>query len=282
MRVISDHHHGVLWEALALLFVDRFGWELLAWADGHYQKDRGLSRWTFHTDFPGRLVEVVSDSWLDANGADMVIGTTGMNRARMQALARRLGAVYVDQVGNPWDTPTSSNVLRSMTLHGDPGILYHPEFHRLPYRKPKGRRVGSFHTSFATLPCRDLWDRVAEPGWVIYGTEEHPLHPWQVAQARQNCAAIWVCKDQDGYGFAVHEAFASGRPVIGHRSHYEGKLAEPLFERGVTYIEPEDDIAALLANPVPMGLAAKQRFEALVDFDAEAKAIREYLEVLLP
>lgn len=275
MKVLVDLHHGVLYEGFALLFEDRYGADLRAWQDGHY-----VTGPYHHADFPPRQVRVMDDDAVRSWRPDFVIATAGVNRYRMRALASEVGAVYVDHCGNPWDEPIGSTVLRSMTLPGTTGIVWHPEFHRVPWTPPEGDRVGAFHTSFATLePCRSIWDQKATPAWVMYGAVV-PLMPYQVAAARAACVAAWVCKDTDGYGFAVHEAFASGRPVIGHASHYAGKLAEPLFVRGVTYLEPEDDLGPVLADPVPMGLAAKARFEELVDFDAEAEAVGRYLASL--
>ena len=275
MRVVADLHHGVLWEALALLLEDRFGWELVPWVDGHYVKEPG----PLTVDFPPR--RIVAQTTEQIESADLVIATTTLNRQPMKALAQEFGAVYVDHVGNAWDAPIGDHVLRS--VQGDYGLLYHPEFHRVPYSEPKGNRIGAFHGSLAVSPCRAHWDRAQRehPEWdfQLYGVADNPLYPWQVAQAMSECFAIWHDKDADGYGFTVHEAFASGRPVIGHAVHYAGKLAEPLWQRGVTYLEPDDDLSKADAA---MGQRALARFEALVDFDAEADAIREYLEVFLP
>lgn len=279
MRVVADLHHGVLWEALAILFSDRYGWELVAWADGHYQPDRGLSKWTTHADFPPRSVQVVSTDWIREHGAQLLVATVGANRQPMKALAAEIGAIYLDHVGNAWDEPIGEAALRSVA--GSYGIPYHPEFHRVPYRPPNGNRIGAFHGSLAVSACRTHWDRAmrdhSEYDFQLYGTTANPLFPYQVAGAMADCLAIWHDKDADGYGFTVHEAFASGRAVIGHGAHYTGKFAAPLFVRGVTYLEPEDELRGL----VDIGLAARERFAALVDFDAEAAAIRAYLEVLL-
>jgi hypothetical protein len=274
IRVLADLHHGVLWEGLAML-CDRLDWELVAWQDGHYVRTP-----THHADFPPRRVTVVTTDQVLRLPPEIVLATTGINRQRMRALAGEIGALYVDHVGNPWDQPISEVVLRSMELPANKGIAYHPEFHRLPWEPPAGKRVGVFHTSFATLPCREDWDRHATADWLMYGAEV-PLMPFQVAAARQACVGTWVCKDTDGYGFAVHEAFASGRVIIGHAAHYAGKFAEPLFERGVTYLEPGDDIEVALADPVPWGLRARERFESLVDFEAEAAAVATYLSAAL-
>jgi len=279
VRVVYDLHHGVLAEALAMLFVDRAilgPADLVAWADGTYQKDEGTGRWPFHTDFPPRAVEVASTNWLKEHGADIIIATTSINRPSMSALAHDLGALLVNHFGNQGEKPFGEVALRS--IEGEGGLLYHPEFHRVPWVPPSGKRVGAFHASFPTLSdCFRLWQERATEDWQVYGVPGNPLSPYEVAQARSDCAAIWHCKDADGYGFGVHEAFASGRPVVGHAAHYEDKLAEPLFVRGVTYVEPTDDVRGVIENPVTMGMAAIARFEGLVDFDGEAEAIASYL-----
>lgn len=262
-----------------MLFLDRLGYEdLVAWADGTYHKPDAPQS-DFHSDFPGRVVSIVTTDWLKEHGADIVISTVSGTRQPMKALAKELGALYVDHVGNVWDAPIGDVVLRSVA--GSYGLEYHPEFHRVPWTPPQGRRVGSFHSNFAVMDCKRDWDRLKTPEWELYGVPENPLYPWEVAPARAACAAIWHCKDTDGYGFAVHEAFAAGRPIIGHARHYEGKFAEPLFIHGVTYLEPDDDIFRAIEHPVDMGLNARERFDALVDFATEADAIRSYLEVLL-
>ncbi len=262
-----------------MLFMDRAilgEAEVVGWADGTYQPDRGTGRWAFHSDFPPRSVEIVNTHWLMEHGADIVIATVGGTRPGMAALAQDLGALYVDHYGNMGDVPRGGVLLRS--VFGAGGVLYHPEFHRVPWTPPSGQRVGSFHASFPTLvDCFQRWRDLRTEDWHVYGTLENPLFPHEVAQRRSDCAAIWHCKDADGYGFGIHEAFAAGRPVIGHAYHYADKLAEPLFVRGVTYVEPGDDVRGVIASPVTMGMAAAARFDELVDFDGEAEAIAEYL-----
>lgn len=273
-RVLMDRHlghHGVLAEALAMLFEDRLGGELRVWQDGIYVTGDSVT-----ADFPPRRPKVLTSSEAIAWEPDLVIATAGASRQRMRTLASECGARYVDHLGNAWDEPISSTILRSVS--GDQGVLYHPEFHRVAWREPRGKRVASFHSSFEHSECRSFWDRASEAHpeyeWVMYGTSEHPLRPYEVAEAMQDCVAIWHCKDADGYGFAVHEAFASGRAVIGHARHYSGKLAGNLFVDG--YVEPESYEAAL-QSPKALGMAARHVFESVVDFDAEAQIVSDYL-----
>jgi hypothetical protein len=201
----------------------------------------------------------------------------------MRSFAEHFGALYVDHIGNAWDQPIGPNILWAVKNGGTSGVTYHPEFHRVPWVPPTGNRIGTFHASFSGLACATLWaaeaERHPEYEWVQYGTVEALLRPHEVAQARSDCIAIWHCKDADGYGFGVHEAFASGRAVIGHASHYEGKLAEPLFSQGWTHLEPGDDMNRDVLRLV--GGNGGDLFQMSVDFDAEADMVRDYLEARL-
>src|SRR6185503_15790098 len=107
--------------------------------------------------FPPRTGFTMSTEQVKAFRPDFVIATAPTTRSKMRSLAMDIGAVYVDQVGNAWDDPIGDVILRSVS--GDKGILYHPEFHRIPYQEPTRRRVGSFHSWLATSPCREQWDR---------------------------------------------------------------------------------------------------------------------------
>jgi hypothetical protein len=272
MKVLTDLHHGVLYEALAMLFEDRFGADLHVWQDGHY-----VTEPKHHADFPPRKVRVLSTDGVRVWRPDIVVSTAPATRRPMQDLAREVGARYIDHIGNAWDAPVGDDVLWSVPHDGP---IYHPEFHRVPWTPPAGNRIGAFHASFAHLPCYVDWllaaERFPEYEFVHAGTPETMLYPWQVADAMADCVAIWHCKDADGYGFTVHEAFASGRAIIGHAEHYAGKLAEPLFRAG--HVEPRA-IDVALYDPVLFGRAARASFEEIVNFDAEAEMIRETLAV---
>ena len=273
IRIVTDLHHSVLYESLAMLFVDRAilgEAELIVWADGFYAMSGPQAEEFGRTPMAYRDIE----------SADIVISTVGGTRDRMRSLAERTGALYVDHIGNAWDQPIGDTVLWAVTNDGESGVTYHPEFHRVPWVPPTGNTIGAFHASFSGLPCATLWadaqQKHPEYRFVQYGTPDALLRPHEVAQARSDCIAIWHCKDADGYGFGVHEAFASGRAVIGHRSHYKGKIAEPLFVQGVTYLEPGDSLM-VRDRLREVGIGSRTAFRTLVDFDREAEMVAEYL-----
>ena len=96
----------------------------------------------------------------------------------------------------------------------------------------------------------------------------------------------WAWHDKvtgDGFGHVIHNWAATGRPLIGHASHYAGQMAGPLWEDGVTAIDLDrhavSELPALLEtlDNVAMGHAIRDRFEELVDWEAEADEVRQLL-----
>ena len=98
----------------------------------------------------------------------------------------------------------------------------------------------------------------------------------------------------DGFGHVIHGWAAAGRPLIGHASHYAGKLAEPFWQDGVTCIDldrhsvPE---AAEMIREISGGWDRRgdwDRYHAMctairavydqIDYVAEAAAIKALLE----
>lgn len=90
-------------------------------------------------------------------------------------------------------------------------------------------------------------------------------------------------------GHVIHNAFAVGRPVVGRAAYYKGKLAEPLWEHGVTSFDidrlSDDELATLLRRlrdddeyHQQISEAATARFHSVVDWDSEAQAVRELIE----
>jgi hypothetical protein len=74
-----------------------------------------------------------------------------------------------------------------------------------------------------------------------------------------------------------------GRPLIGHASHYDGKMGGPLWEDGVTCIDLDrhsiGELPGLMdsLDNAEMGRAIRDRFDELVDYDAEAERIHALL-----
>ena len=185
----------------------------MTWADGHYVTDIGPQTEEF-----GRTSCGVQP------GPDRGTGRHrhqhgGRDAGPDAGLAERSGALYVDHIGNAWDQPIGDTILWAVTNGGESGVTYHPEFHRVPWVPPTGNTIGSFHASFQGLHaprCGPIWPRgTRSTAGSSTGPSRRSCGPHEVAQARSDCIAIWHCKDADGYGFGVHEAFASAVPSSG-------------------------------------------------------------------
>ncbi len=159
----------------------------------------------------------------------------------------------------------------------------------------RGPQRGGFYDHFVALS-----DASPDLDWKVYGAygsapTDHlacgnlPSTP-AVAEAMRRTRVIWHAKFwSDGYGHVIHDAHAVGRPVMAHHDYYADKLAAPLMEHGVTGFDLSrmDDAEVLRTlrrlcdddeyhREMSDNVAA--RFRAVVDFDADAAAIRELLE----
>lgn len=103
---------------------------------------------------------------------------------------------------------------------------------------------------------------------------------------------IWHTKaGGDGYGHVIHNAASVGRPLIVKKEYYHGKMAEALLTDGATCITIDGLGVDEIVNKIKhysepntyyqMAMAIRGRFEAIVDFDKEAKALQNFLENLL-
>jgi len=140
----------------------------------------------------------------------------------------------------------------------------------------------------AAVPARWRWYGHCEPRDEWFGGD-HATTP-EVAASMHTARIAWHPKRwSDGYGHVIHNWFSIGRPVIGSAGYYADKLAGPLFEEGVTSFDmdrlSDDELAATVRMLLGdedrwrrMCEASADRFRAVVDFDAEAAAIRAMLE----
>ncbi len=128
VKILADHHHSSLWESLAMLFEDRFGWELYRpygmgwWDNGTWQYERHmphgeavarqyLQAWGDDADkgdhyerrdlmYPGRVHKMVTPEQSRDMKPDIVLATLTENEAGWAGFAREIGAKFGIQVGN--------------------------------------------------------------------------------------------------------------------------------------------------------------------------------------
>lgn len=310
VRVLADRHHADLAESLLKLFEDRFGWEVyfpigLEWAEArlwdyangnpdvtrqflgldanHSLKgDHYEEVWPQH---PGRVQKLVTLAQFRAMHWDYILASVTQHEAMYQQLADELGAVAILQVGNvgqPVDWGLSHRVMAAanVDLKG-PGVIYHPEFDTHAYRPGQGdpKRITSFmnclpDAGIAYLDWTQLQALLPEFTFREYGILGRDGILATEAIGDEMRAAGWAFHDKpqgDGYGFVIHQWAAVGKPLIGRRSWYRGKLAEPLWEHAIDLDEGVEQAAERIrSGPPPVE-------SRLPDFDAEAEAIRRLL-----
>ena len=315
MNVLADRHHSGLYRSLQLLAA-RLGWTLYTptgmdwWDEGiwnfgrsTYGDDR-LAR-QFLTlsgpdgEFPDVPVRYVTLAEAKAMDWSYVIASVPDNEPGFARFARWMGAQYVVQVGNTgqwvdWDLDPLALVSSEMPIVGR-GVRYHQEMEPIAYSPPRDRvTAGSFVNCMPSMGrCWDLLLDAQRTGvWVdIWGIDGlRIIKPFSaLISAMSTYGWGWHDKAQgDGFGHVVHSWAAVGRPLIGHASHYAGKMAERFWQDGITCIdldrhsirEAVDIIRTISPDEhEAMCRAIRAEFDA-IDYDAEAQMIRSLLELV--
>lgn len=284
-----------------------------------WKKVSGDIYWTKDRDYPDRwihglpLAAAKSRSYLASVGRpewDLVIATVQDNQEGFARFAREVGAKYVYQVGNTRqevDWGLDPLVIASSEVPLFHGVRYHQEIHpAFRWVPPTDRyRITSLVQYMPrmedNLPYseRRCWPSLVEAAAQLRdfdvrihgaGCPDGLINP-TTAVAEAMAAAGWGWHDKvtgDGFGHVLWGWAATGRPLIGHASHYRGQLGEVLWQDGETCIdldkhtteEAVDLIRVVSATPglhAAMCSAMRGVFEAHYDPERDAQAIREYL-----
>jgi len=344
IRVLTEMHHGDLYESLAMLFEDRFGWQLYR-PTGMEFWDQGIWNYERHMDHgesiarqylqplstdrdmgdhferdddshPGRVHKLVTLEQVRSQRFDIVLATLAENEQGLHDLARSIGARFGLQLGNEGTInryDLMDFAMFSTTrehLPWKPYVTYHQEFSLTDFRfeyPPTDNDLVA--TWVQCLPSgEEDWERfktlatmTPELRWRHHGHCNQDSGYWRsnvktsaevAAQMRAARIGLHFKRWSDGYGHVIHNLFAVGKPVVATASYYRGKLAEPLFVDGVTSFDVQTrsnhevvEIIRRLATDDDyhrqISEASAARFREVVDFDADAAAIRTMLDNVL-
>ena len=236
-----------------------------------------------------------------------VVATVQDNQAGFARLAREVGAKYVYGVGNTsqqvnWSLDPLTLISAEAPIEGR-GVRLRQEFDdrtTFRFREPgeaDPRRIASFVNCMPSIACWPtlLAYRAVLPEFAfrVHGIDgpDGNLHPVQaIAEAMAGSMFGWHDKEHgDGFGHVLHNWAAVGRPLIGHASHYRGRMGEPLWQDLVTCLDLDQRtdaenvalIRAIAAEPdrhAEMCRAIRRTFDELVDWEGEAAAARQLLE----
>lgn len=236
---------------------------------------------------------------------DLVIATAEDNQHGFAAFAKGVGAKYVLQVGNTgqyvdWSLDPLAIVSSEVPILGR-GVRYHQEMDPAAtvFADPDIADLtvaSSFVNCMTTMPgCWDVMRdfRAASP-WLtvnVFGIDGPDGVVKPIASLADHMARSgFGYHDKahgDGYGHVIHGWAAVGRPLIGHGSHYRGKLAEHFWQDGRTCIDLDKHsvteaaalVRAIASDPdrhAEMCHAIRAEYDR-IDHAAEADAIRALL-----
>lgn len=321
MNVLADRHHSGLYHSLQLL-ARRMGWTLYTpigmgwwdagyWAFGKstYQDDRLAQQFLVGVagpdglgappdgEFPDWPIPTVTLDEARTMPWAYVIATVPDNEDGFAAFASEVGAKLIVQVGNTgqyvaWHRDPLVLSSSEMPIHGR-GVVYHQEMDPIKYRPPHFRgTAASFVNCMPQMGrCWDLLQEAQRIGQriAVYGINgpDGIIKP-NTALVDLMASVDWGWHDKaqgDGFGHVIHTWAAVGRPLVGHASHYAGKMGERFWQDGVTCIDLDRHTVAEAVATIrrmcacrhaDMCMAIRSAFDG-IDYEAEAESIRGLL-----
>lgn len=208
-------------------------------------------------------------------------------------------AKFIFQAGNNWNSLNVENLLTSakQSYSSVPGAnvcFYHQEFD-LDFYKPgpcaNPRSILNLqHLAGSADQLRQL--EACLPGWDVKicgaGNRDGPVNELTLAQRIRDAGFIWHVKQQEGYGYNIHHAFACGRPMVVNAAWHQNYTAYPLYTDGTTVVDVSNKNTQQTADALIKAADthqewcenAYQRFTQVVNFDAEFEEIKKFLERL--
>ena len=271
-------------------------WVPVARAEGHLM--------TEDPEFPGAPIWGVTLDAARRMGWSHVIATVQDDQHGFARFAGEVGAAYVLQVGNTgqdvdWHLDPLALVSSEVPILGR-GVRYHQELDPIAsaWREPSIHApvIRSFVNCMPSIACAPLW-REAQALMPDVAFAEHGIDGRDgvvkpidaIADLMAGSLFGWHDKAHgDGFGHVLHGWAAIGRPVIGHASHYAGKMGSVLWRDMETCVDldrhdlPEAaaivrEVAADPERHARMCRAIRAVYDAVVDHDAETDLIRGLL-----
>jgi len=287
---------------------NRLAQQYLALREGEFQ-DAGSHYVTFDSSHPDKRIRAVTREQFRAMEWDFVMPSVQENQRGYHRLAQEVGARYLYQVGNTgqhidWTLdPLVLNTSEAKIPEGK-GVTIHQEidstvgaFRYRPAILGNPRIVRSFVNAFDRLPGYTgfLQTEQALPDWrfTVHGHfgRDGNINP-VAAMGEMMSSAGWGWHDKpvgDGFGHVIHSWAAVGRPLIGRACFYKGKLAEPFWTPETSIdttgrslsdvVRLMDEIACDTGRHAAMCAAIRATFDRLVDYPAEAEAVRTLLGI---
>jgi hypothetical protein len=323
MNVLVDKHHADLFHGLQILFEDHLGHQVYTpighdwWDAGYWQFGQGYGDDRLAQQFLNP-VGWETGVWHDPHHPDRsicgvtlgqarrmdwgyVVATVQDNQRGFHRFAQEHDARYVLQVGNTnqyvdWSLDPLAIVSSEVPIQGKGVVIHQPMSEIFTYRKPKPSKViRSFVNCFNSTPCIDPFVSIGYqlPEFTFYthgidGSDGDVQTVSEIADLMAGSLFGWHDKVQgDGFGHVIHDWAATGRPVIGHASHYSGLMGERFWRDLETCIDLDKHPIPEVAEMVREIAADPKRHRAMceairaefdqIDWDRETEAVRGLL-----
>jgi len=285
---------------------------------GEWGTDRDMGGWSERDEpqYPGRVHRMVTVEQARGLGFDIVLASLTENEQGLHDFARSIGAKFGIQVGNVgtanrYDLIDFAMFSTTREFHPwVPYVTYRQEFSLTDYRFDYPPSDPTFVGTWVQALPSDAFEyerfvRLAQAlpelrfryhGHIgphdQYWGGNVPTSGQVAAQMRSARVGLHLKKWSDGYGHVIHGLAATGKPIVGTATYYADQLAGPLFVDGVTsfdvqthsHNETVEFIRRLAVDDElheRMSRASAARFAEIVNFDAEAEAIRAMLDGIL-
>lgn len=207
-------------------------------------------------------------------------------------------AKIVFQAGNDWGFIDCKNLLTSSKKTTNRGhqIHYHQEFDTSVFKpgdtKNKTSIVNLQHLTSSAGQLLQL-ERLL-PDWDIKiygaGNRNGSRESQLLSSTLREAGFLWHVKaGGDGYGYNIHQAVASGTPLIVDSQWINGTTAESLCKWGVTAVDIrgkgfdtiKDELMGMVNRYDEITAATTQHFAEVVNFDQEYLQIKHFMENLV-
>ncbi|GEM_PF-6278050 len=209
-------------------------------------------------------------------------------------------SLYSWQAPPVWDKPVMRTFLNFIYHQTDEArhdhVLYCRHLERLsPNVHFYTHGQGTPPPNVRLEPGEPLWSSIRERYGADFQMPDllrnsgEPKDHAEISQLMKNTNLAWHAKTDDGYGYLIHQLYASGRPIVCRRSNYQGKTAGILLKDKKTCVmvdgSVEEDIKKISHYLRPhenrrLCENARDIFKKTVNFDHEFKRLKKFFENL--
>lgn len=297
----SHYPHGRDWREWSWITLDEASRKIDLVVSSYPSNEEAFARFVREARPQAKIVRYIGNE--EEYPSEITKNALISNWKTFRAAKRRVHSAFfhpeIDPVYGWADPPKGRAVVRSFLNY-----LYHDTAHSdlSLFRKHAELLKGKadFYMHGLGTPPTGVEIRIGLPLWSqlherfgegyrmpdLIASDGEPESHEEIASLMKASNLAWHVKRADGFGYALHQLYASGRPVICERKNYEGKTGGLLLQDKKTCVMLDGDPAAdakkieRFLDPgenLKLCRRALDRYRRVVDHEREAKDIRKFL-----